>query len=543
VFSIEKRGLRAAWLVLVGVAFLTRLPALIYSHAIDDENMYAAVGVELVHGGLPYVSAIERKPPLLLWIYGATLQVVGDYNWQGLHVAATLWLIASMFGLYRVGRALWDDAAGLIAAFLYAVFMPWGTFKNLAWNGEMLMNLPIVLALMVLVRKGSQSQPSVVASLGAGALIGIATLLKQPAAISIAALALYVAVLRYAALQPGPESRIKAAVLALLSTVWLGLGFVSVLGAMAFVLAQLGILPEALYWSVFDHDVPHGPLDVVFWKRALPATLGFAAACAPLLWGSYRAAARGGEYFSERRAELSMLLCLLGVSVLGAAASGRFYPHYYLQLLPALCLLCAPVAARLYHARATPEGQRRWRMATAYVAVNALVFVALHTNTAVRGRGLGETATYVREHCGAEDRMFVWGQSPEMYVDGRCRPASRYVATFPLTGYIFASPLNQDPNYDTSDRVVPGSWAILERELREHPPELIVDTDGAREVPRYPIRNQPLLRRTLDSSYTLALRASDGLIYRRTAAAAALPVRGKQLAHARRVRKWSAQAW
>src|SRR5206468_3266761 len=98
---------------------------------------------------------------------------------------------------------------------------------------------------------------------------------------------------------------------------------------------------------------------------------------------------------------------------------------------------------------------------------------------------------YVRQRCREGDRMFVWGQTPEIYVESHCRPASRYIATFPLTGYIFGSPLGQDPRYDTSDRIVPGSWEILQRELSASPPRFIVDADGARPVPRYPIRNYP----------------------------------------------------
>jgi len=509
--QIYARGRRAAWLALIGVTFLLRLPAVLHRHPIDDENMYAAVAVELVHGGLPYVSAIERKPPLLLWLYAGTLRMLGDYNWLGLHTVATLWLIASMFGLYRFARRLWGEAAGFSAALLYAVFMPWGTFINLAWNGEMLMNLPIIVALLAALRCTSPLRLS-----WAGALIGIAALLKQPAAISLVPLGLYVAILSYrSSAVASDDPSIKRALSSLLPTAWLALGFASVLAVMALVLYRLGILQEALYWSVLDHDVPHGPLSAVFWRRALPATAGFAVACAPLFWGAVRAAENRGAYFKGARAEYVMLLSLLGVSALGAAASGRFYPHYFLQLLPPLCLLCAPVAAGLYSQRTTPQGMRRWRLAAGYVGATALVFFSLHTATAVRASEPNPASAYLRQHCGPEDRVFVWGQSPEIYVDSRCRPASRYVATFPLTGYIFGSPLNQDPSYDTTDRIVAGSWQTLEGELRERPPAFIVDADGARPVPRYPIRNQPLLQSMLDSSYALVLRARDGLVYER----------------------------
>src|SRR6202012_5760970 len=129
-------------------------------------------GIKLVHGGLPYVDAVERKPPLLLWTYAGALRIVGEHNWPGLHALATLWLLASMLGLYRVARALWDEPAGLAAAMSYGIFVAWGTFNNLAWNGEMLMNLPIILALLVALRPRAAAR--IVPAFFSGALIAVA---------------------------------------------------------------------------------------------------------------------------------------------------------------------------------------------------------------------------------------------------------------------------------------------------------------------------------------------------------------------------------
>jgi 4-amino-4-deoxy-L-arabinose transferase-like glycosyltransferase len=483
-----------------------RLPALLAPRPIDDENMYAAVGIELAHGGLPYVSAIERKPPLLLWTYAAVLRVFGEHDWPALHAVASVWLLVSMLGLYWLARAWWDRAAGLTAALLYALFLPWGTYKDLAWNGEMLMNLPIIFGLLLAMRP----RRSALSLAAAGALIGVASLLKQPAAISIGPLLLYVLLPSYRAAQ---GRSLGGALLLALS---LALGFALTLGAMALLLLRLGILREALYWSVLDHDVPHGPLSAVFWQRALPASAGFAAACLPLLWGSYRAAADSGKYFAGRRPEYLALVYLLIAACIGTAASGRFYPHYFLQIIPVLCLFCAPVGAELWHARETLAGRKRFRAGTGYLAGTACVFFGIHAVACAGARAAGDVSAYLRAHAGASDRLFVWGQAPEIYVDSHCRPASRYITTFPLTGYVFASPLNQDPNYDTSDRIVPGSWAVLEHELSERAPSFIVDADGARAVPRYPIRNYPFLRGLLDQSYQQVARLSDGVIYRRS---------------------------
>ena len=51
------------WGFLVLFTIVTRLPTLTYPKACDDEQVYVVVAVEMLHGGQPYVSGVERKPP------------------------------------------------------------------------------------------------------------------------------------------------------------------------------------------------------------------------------------------------------------------------------------------------------------------------------------------------------------------------------------------------------------------------------------------------------------------------------------------------
>ncbi len=54
-----------------------------------------------------------------------------------------------------IGRGLFDRPTGLVAAFLYSVFQPWWEFRDLALNGELLMNLPPVWAWAIALRRSS----------------------------------------------------------------------------------------------------------------------------------------------------------------------------------------------------------------------------------------------------------------------------------------------------------------------------------------------------------------------------------------------------
>ena len=143
------RSFGAVTLALVVVTLLIRLPALLHPEPIDDEAMYSVVANEILAGGHAYTDAVERKPPLIFWTYAAIFGVAGEFNWPALHASAVVWVLLTMAALCVIGRHLFDWETGMIAALLYSIFQPWGTWKNLAFNGEVLMNLPVVLAWMI----------------------------------------------------------------------------------------------------------------------------------------------------------------------------------------------------------------------------------------------------------------------------------------------------------------------------------------------------------------------------------------------------------
>ena len=184
----------------LGIILLTvaiRLPSLLHPQPIDSEAMYSVVANEIIDGGRPYIDAIERKPPLLFWTYAAIFKVAGEFNWKALHIVALVWTLSAMAGLYVIGRELFDRNTGLIAALFYGVFQHWWTWKNLTFDGEMLMNLPIIWAWAIAFRlTSSRLRPELFA---AGTLLGAAFLLKQPAAIAAVPLGMYLLLPRYRA--------------------------------------------------------------------------------------------------------------------------------------------------------------------------------------------------------------------------------------------------------------------------------------------------------------------------------------------------------
>src|SRR5216110_947909 len=294
----------------LGIILLTvaiRLPSLLYPQPIDSEAMYSVVANEIVDGGRPYIDAIERKPPLLFWTYAAIFKVAGKFNWTALHIVALGWTLCAMAGLYVIGRELFDRNTGLIAALFYSVFQPWGVWSNLSADGEMLMNLPIICAWAIAFRRNSsRMRPELFA---AGALLGAAFLLKQPAAIAAVPLGIYLLLPSYRA------SRSLTRTNSIIQAAMLTAGFFAALGLVTIILWKQGILHEAFYWTIAAHDVPH-----VFWQKGIENTLTFLIACLPLIIGATMSCRYKAEIWSRRTAERTAILGLLVGSAIGAAA-------------------------------------------------------------------------------------------------------------------------------------------------------------------------------------------------------------------------------
>ena len=498
VLTSNYRQFKFVALGIVLLTIVTRLPSLLHPQPIDDEILYSVMANEILDGGRLYIDAVDRKPPLLFWTYAAVFEGAGKFNWKALHVVALVWTLCTMAGLYVIGTRLFNRGTGLIAALFYSVFQPWAEFRNLAFNGELLMNLPIVWAWAIAFdRSSSRARAELLA---AGALLCTGFLLKQPAAIAAVPLGIYLLLPAYR------TSRGLAWRASVIQLAMLVVGFFGALGLATMLLLRQGILDETFYWIFTNHSIPH-----VFWEKGILLTLAFSGACLPLLIGTAMAYRDKDGIWASKRAERTALFGLLAASAIGAAAGTRFYPHYYIQLIPPLALLAAPHYARLWSGRTRP---RHWLLrpvvAYTWLALTVVAFSISHWRALASRREPSEAGQYLLAHSTPADRIFVWGHAPRIYLEARGRPASRYITTFPLTGYVFGGPI---PGLDTRNRIVPGAWTNLEQDFRKHPPIYIVDVQSNPGA-LYPVRDFPILARLLAEQYREVARTDEGVIYR-----------------------------
>lgn len=426
------------------LAYLLRLPSL--NLLLDrDEGEYASLAWLWRSGnGLPYRDWLEQKPPLAIAMNALAQRLCGD-GVYGLRLLSMAWILATVLGVFflveilarrgRMGSRLSREprfraaAAGfgaLAAAFLLSSVRTQG----LAANTETWQTLPLLGALGALYAPGPRDI-RFGHYLAAGFCIGLAALFKQTA---------FAAVLILPWASQDRDGNFFACVL------W------TLAGALA---------PWVLVWGYFESKgagldflqctVAYNQGYLVqglagAWRRALGLSRWLVPECGAWLWLAFL----GWRSLGRERARRAWLGAWLAVGFVAFAASGRFYPHYVIVLLPPLAVLAGLGLLGLIPGAPGWTAQRAPRALRAGLAVWALCGYlwadgSLWTRPSAADRtahlyGLKTlvnapaAAARLRELCSPSQDLFIWGDDAELYYLAQRRPATRFLFTYPFTG-------------------------------------------------------------------------------------------------------------
>jgi hypothetical protein len=464
---------------LVALSALLRIPTF-GNHVFNSDEAYLATEAQVLeHGGHLYTDAVDRKPPLVPYLYAAAFETAGTDDLVSVRVLAVLaHALTALLIAVEAQRRLRRNWTGIAAAILYlfgaTAFRPQDAQ---AANFEVFM-LPVMTAAMLLGIRRRRG--------GAGATLAIATLAKQTAATTLLPLAWLAWRARRARGLVLLAASFVIPILAVAAVMgfhdfffWVFTGNGGYLDASGVLGYALGLGARQTAWFVVGHVVIIG-LAVLAWpSRREDADLW--------LWAASGAVA-----------------VVIGL---------RFFPHYYLQMLPPLCLLAARgVTSTIWRTR-------RWALVGLSVVLLGtggyyLVTAFLHTNGR-DGNIATSAARYVADHSGPESRVLVWGHAPEVYWESGRRPATRFVTTGFLTGASGARP----PDRVGMQYATPGAWTQFLDDLRRHPPTLIVDMSEAnqRNARFYPPSRFPPFARYLANGNWRRVAVVDGAgIYRRS---------------------------
>jgi 4-amino-4-deoxy-L-arabinose transferase-like glycosyltransferase len=487
--AVSTRGrLRVIWssdlarlaLLLVAVAFLLRLPAFFVDVFNSDETFLATQAQVIQDGGNLYEEAADRKPPLVPYIYAAGFELFDTSDLWSVRVlamgaAALTALLVAVEARRRYGRkAAWG--AGLLCVFALVAFAPQ---DGQAANFEIFM-LPAMTASIVLARRGK--------TVAAGAAVAVATLAKQTGALTL------FPVLYLAWKARGRRGAAES------------VGGFAV--PLALVAAALGA-GQLFYWTVLGNGsyVSVETASTFVLSSFLLMSLGWVGCNLPIVWRLPAAWRERRTPSRDGRTDLDLWIWL-ATAVISVMVGLRFFGHYYLQLIPPLCLLTAGALAR---------GSRRIAVATiAFAAAFAIAFSAAgYFMRPFDPEPPYETVSrYIAAHVDPGDRVLVWGSVPEIYWASGARPATRLITT---NTFLAGNHPGRPPEDAAPEESDPQQWDWFFEDLTAHPPSYIVDTSPAeiRGAEWTPIDRFPRLEGMLQENYHFA-RTLDGIdIYER----------------------------
>lgn len=517
--AIRFRNILLPVFAVLGISVLLRLCYAGYLY--EDDGLWFTAAEEILRGKVLYREIYFDKPPAIALTYAALFKAFGAHLIV-IRAFTILYSCLISIVLYQLGRRLYDQTVALLAAVAFAVFSTtYATGHMQSLNTDFLMALPYAAGAGLLIRSAISGQGRL--ALFGGALTGVAFQVNSKAALNLVFFGILLVITR-----------------SLILSRRLGLFAISVLGFAAGALpffiytAHGGALEQ--YWEYvwiwgsryaayhpWNYVVVNGlsqTLNYLILNNSL--TIGLIVVVALIIRDRAQSPPNSsvGSLTSDR-----ILLIWLLVSFLGAAAGGRFYAHYFFQILPGLCLIAARGLRTLK--LLLDQSRRAIQVAVTTAVLSGFFFtmVRFHSRTVmltgewIMGTKAPVAADWYIDQRNAEERMaanvvrdladggeaidrisaespraggprnrtpegpgdylFVWGYRPEIYYWSGLLPASGFLSTQPLTGVAADVHLiNGEDHSLLDDNQTAAARARLVAELSQTRPKYIIDELG-----------------------------------------------------------------
>ncbi len=499
----------------------------------NDEGYISAMALRMIHGSwLPYVDAISQRGPILYWIAAAAMKVGGQFSWLPMRWLAMVVGMAVVSLTFAAGAAFTTPMGAGVAALFVTYFLsfellPW---DGLGYNGEVVAVAFALASLLALERAIRPDSPRrdrwLVAS---GALAALAGLSKQMTLVHVGPSLLWLALGG-----PGDERPLSRRAVDLARyALGMAIPYALVIG----VYAATGHLREFVYYyQRYGRDIFMDPVTRTAYRERLRDQIdhyymgasAVTAVCLAALSDVVRRAADESEADvtwlerARRHAPGFVLVLQVVCATFGAFFTGRFFPHYFVQVFPFAGLLAARASMALSLDPQRPRDRAPVAGALVLVAGAAVLLgissAALSRHVRTRrdtDRWYQDPRTdpivrYVLERTRPEDSIFVWGFRAETHVSAARLPASRFVYSVYPSGVV---PWFHASREDEERRVVPGSRRLLLEDLERARPVLVIDAGRSMDG-RY-MYNYPELRRYLDRNYCFMRYVDGEPVYRR----------------------------
>jgi hypothetical protein len=491
--------------------FLRPSPALLHGF---DEAYAVALGRRMLEGSfLPYVDGVSHRGPLYYASVAIAVRIFGNGTWLPVRVLGLLAIVTTIgLGVWAAWAAR-RSVAGAVMALVYTgvlcVAMP--VDDGLAYNSEHPLSVFAMASLgcLVFALRPEATVRRVVWAALSGAALSASGLCKQTGFVLVVPFGLWIAC-SVSAL-PELSARERKAI-----PIAFALGVLVPLLALILRYAAAGELSTLYYYLVTYNTQVYRPASLGY-KPLQDSIHGLLShyyvflALSPLLfWIILAPLAKVGHWrdwpraYAEHGFVITVALATL-ITPFAANAARRNFDHYYVQVAPFAGLVLGFVVEQLLR---EVSGGRRLLLARCAALLPLIAVVEIGWLKRVESFSTdwvfpfrfrshdSPVCAFLEKHTRPDESLFIYGFDPAHYTACNRRPASRYVYTTFVSGYV---PRIDDDQANDPARVVPGSHRILEAELLAAPPAAILDvpmTLGLRTL-----WSDDFLRKLVESEY------------------------------------------
>jgi 4-amino-4-deoxy-L-arabinose transferase-like glycosyltransferase len=416
----------------------------------------------MMKGEVPYRDLFDNKPPVVFVWYALSFMLFGEDVAAPRIIAAVL-LSFTTLSLFTQVRLLFPRGVAYLAAALFALStgLP---YVALHANTEAYLLFPLVTSLLAFtmgIRTGSSWW-----YLASGILGGLAIMTKQVAVWNLVALAGVALWWQWRKTGGGWKAGAPSAYL------FAGSALATAVVALPF--AFTGAFDDFVYANLTYNYKYVGVISsahrLFLLKRTVLFFLFFSAVAAPLVIGAIfglLTVLRIRKSFGYYLFIFWALACALGV-----ATGGRFYPHYFLELLPVLAVLTAIVVYDRFRMRRLRPVPRLALLASAvFVGVSLTTSALLYFAPRGTEQAFSEDVYYQKEWEDASQRLGA-------YIQARTDPDDRiFNYGHESQIYFYADRLPAAPHfYDWAFLYDDKALAETIDVLRQEPPVYIIDS-------------------------------------------------------------------
>lgn len=407
--------------------FLLRLPSLFEPYWYGDEGIYQVVGLALQDGRLLYRDIWDNKPPLLYVLYA-----LFSSDQFALRLVSLIFGLLAVFVFFFLAKKIFvKERIAFITTALFAFLFGLPILEGNIANSENFMLFPILLSALIIYSLSLKNPypKYVVLPFLAGLLLSFAFLFKVVAIFDFAAILLFFFFRRY-------ENKKKLLdVIQTLVPLFCGL-------AIPLVIVFLYFFTRGAFWDFFNAAFRQN-VGYVGYGNTFVVQQGLLITKLLLL---------GGAVFylfvRRKRIDVSALFVFLwfGFSLFNAFFSQRPYTHYLLVLLPSFVLLLGFLFSSRYKNMSLATSlitlafvlPNFWFYSKTFLYYeNFFAFIANRKSVAAYQRFFDKNtprdydiAMFLKGHTKITDVVYVWGNSPQIYVLANKIPPGRYTVAY-----------------------------------------------------------------------------------------------------------------